>query len=81
MEALICPAWAAMSPSDKQARLLDQALDRKWEILALPLPGDGDDSLEATRLRALDPRRCGQHDDCLAVGRARHGEGHARRRS
>jgi hypothetical protein len=42
-----------MSPGDKQALLLDQALDRKREILAIPLPDDGDDSLEATRLRAL----------------------------
>jgi hypothetical protein len=42
-----------MPPGDKQARLLDQALDRKREILSLPLPDEGDDSAEATRLRAL----------------------------
>jgi hypothetical protein len=47
------PTWAAMSPGEKQSRLLDQALDRKREILAMPLPDDDDDSLEATRLRAL----------------------------
>jgi hypothetical protein len=45
--------WEDMPPGDKQARLLDQALDRKREILSLPLPDEGDDSAEATRLRAL----------------------------
>jgi hypothetical protein len=33
--------------------LLALALDRKREILTVPLPDDGDDSPEATRLRAL----------------------------
>jgi hypothetical protein len=47
------PAWDTLSPGDKQAWLLDQALDRKREILTMPLPDDGDDSIEATRLRAL----------------------------
>src|ERR1700704_6824029 len=47
------PDWDTMSPGDKQAWLLDRALDRKREILAIPLPDDGDDSLEATRLRSL----------------------------
>jgi hypothetical protein len=46
-------AWDTMSPGEKQARLLDQALDRKREILAIPLPVDDDDSPEATRLRSL----------------------------
>ena len=46
-------AWDALSPGDKQAWLLDQALDRKRELLTVPLPDDGDDSLEATRLRSL----------------------------
>jgi hypothetical protein len=45
--------WEDLPPGDKQAWLLDQALDRKREILSLPLPDEGDDSLEATRLRAL----------------------------
>jgi hypothetical protein len=45
--------WEDLPPGEKQARLLDQALDRKREILAMPLPDDGDDSIEATRLRAL----------------------------
>jgi hypothetical protein len=52
MEAVDRP-WNDMAPGEKQARLLDQALDRKREILSLPLPDDGDDSAEATRLRAL----------------------------
>jgi hypothetical protein len=52
-ELKAAPSWDTMPPGDKQARLLDQALDRKREILSLPLPDDGDDSIEATRLRAL----------------------------
>jgi hypothetical protein len=52
-KALTPPAWDDLPPGEKQARLLDQALDRKREILSLPLPDDGDDSIEATRLRAL----------------------------
>jgi hypothetical protein len=51
--ALKPSGWNSMPPGDKQAWLLDQALDRKREILTMPLPDDGDDSLEATRLRAL----------------------------
>jgi hypothetical protein len=46
-------AWTDMAPGEKQARLLDQALDRKREILSLPLPDESDDSIEAARLRAL----------------------------
>jgi hypothetical protein len=46
-------AWTDMPPGEKQARLLDQALDRKREILSLPLPDADDDSAEATRLRSL----------------------------
>jgi hypothetical protein len=55
MEAVITspPTWDTMPPGEKQAWLLDQALDRKREILSLPLPDDGDDSAEATRLRSL----------------------------
>jgi hypothetical protein len=45
--------WDNMPPGDKQAWLLDQALDRKRELLTMPLPDDGDDSIEATRLRSL----------------------------
>jgi hypothetical protein len=45
--------WDTLSPSEKQALLLDQALDRKKEILTMPLPDVDDDSSEATRLRAL----------------------------
>jgi hypothetical protein len=51
METLI--TWDTLPPGEKQARLLDQALDRKREILTMPLPDDGDDSIEATRLRGL----------------------------
>ena len=51
--ALKPPGWNDLPPGEKQARLLDQALDRKREILTMPLPDDGDDSIEATRLRAL----------------------------
>jgi hypothetical protein len=46
-------AWDTLPPGEKQAWLLGQALDRKREILSLPLPDEGDDSLEATRLRSL----------------------------
>jgi hypothetical protein len=53
MEAVATPHWDDMSPGDKQAWLLDQALDRKREILDLPMPDADDDSAEATRLRAL----------------------------
>jgi hypothetical protein len=52
MEAVDRP-WKDMPPGEKQAWLLDQALDRKREILSLPLPDADDDSLEATRLRSL----------------------------
>jgi hypothetical protein len=52
-ELTAAQAWDTMPPGDKQAWLLDQALDRKREILTIPLPDDGDDSIEATRLRAL----------------------------
>jgi hypothetical protein len=42
------PAWDSMSPGEKQAWLLDKALDAKREILGLPLPDPNDDSIEAT---------------------------------
>jgi hypothetical protein len=45
--------WNDLPPGEKQARLLDQALDRKLEILSMPLPDDGDDSAEAHRARSL----------------------------
>jgi|SRR5580704_3120981 hypothetical protein len=51
--ALKPPGWNDMPPGDKQAWLLDQALDRKREILSMPLPDESDDSIESTRLRAL----------------------------
>jgi len=51
MEAVA--GWEDLPPGEKQARLLDQALDRKREILAVTMPDPGDDSIEATRLRAL----------------------------
>lgn len=53
MEALAQTQWKDLPPGDKQAWLLDLALDRKREILTMPLPDDGDDSAEATRLRSL----------------------------
>jgi hypothetical protein len=46
-------AWTDMPPGEKQARLLDQALDRKREILTMPLPHESDDSAEAHRARSL----------------------------
>jgi hypothetical protein len=52
-KALTPPTWDDLSPGEKQAWLLDQALDRKREILTLPMPDESDDSIEATRLRAL----------------------------
>jgi hypothetical protein len=51
MEAVA--GWEDMPPGEKQARLLDQALDRKREILSLPLPDESDDSAEAHRARSL----------------------------
>jgi hypothetical protein len=36
-ELTASPAWDTMPPGDNQAWLLDQALDRKREILAIPL--------------------------------------------
>ena len=47
------PAWDSMSPGEKQAWLLSQALDVKWEVLTMPLPDPDDDSIEANRLRLL----------------------------
>jgi hypothetical protein len=47
------PQWKDMPPGEKQAWLLDQALDRKREILAIPLPDESDDSAEAHRMRLL----------------------------
>jgi hypothetical protein len=52
-KALTPPTWDDLPPGDKQAWLLDLALDRKREILTMPLPDESDDSIEATRLRAL----------------------------
>jgi hypothetical protein len=46
-------AWTDMPPGEKQAWLLGQALDRKREILSLPLPDETDDSAEAHRARSL----------------------------
>jgi hypothetical protein len=46
-------AWDDLPAGEKQARLLDQALDRKREILSLPLPDADDDSAEAHRTRSL----------------------------
>jgi hypothetical protein len=46
-------AWTDLPPGEKQARLLDHALDRKREILSLPLPDESDDSAEAHRMRSL----------------------------
>ena len=46
-------AWEDMPPGEKQAWLLDQALDRKREILSLRLPHESDDSAEAHRARSL----------------------------
>jgi|HubBroStandDraft_6_1064221.scaffolds.fasta_scaffold1111488_1 hypothetical protein len=51
--ALKPPGWEDLPPAEKHARLLDQALDRKREILSLPLPDAEDDSTEAHRARSL----------------------------
>jgi hypothetical protein len=51
--ALKPPGWEDLPPGEKQARLLDQALDRKREILSLRLPHESDDSAEAHRARSL----------------------------
>jgi hypothetical protein len=45
--------WQTMSPGEKLAWLLGQALDCKWDILAMTLPDPDDDSTEAHRLRSL----------------------------
>jgi hypothetical protein len=45
--------WKDLPPGEKQAWLLDQSLNRKREILTMPLPDESDDSIEATRIRAL----------------------------
>jgi hypothetical protein len=42
-----------LSSNEKHVQLLELALDRKREILSLPLPDKSDDSVEANRLRAL----------------------------
>ena len=47
------PTWDSMSPGEKQAWLLNQALDCKREILTLPMPDPNDDSIEAHRTRHL----------------------------
>ena len=39
--------WQTLSPGEKQAWLLNQALDVKREILSTPLPDPYDDSIEA----------------------------------
>jgi hypothetical protein len=39
--------WDSMSPGEKQAWLLNQALDCKRDILELPRPDPNDDSIEA----------------------------------
>jgi hypothetical protein len=54
MPALV-PAtqWDSLSPGEKQAWLLDKALDVKRDILTLPMPDPADDSAEAHRLRSL----------------------------
>jgi hypothetical protein len=43
----------SMSPGEKQAWLVDKALDAKRDILTLPMPDPNDDSIEAHRTRAL----------------------------
>jgi hypothetical protein len=47
------PTWNSMSPGEKMAWLLNQALDCKRDILTMSLPDRDDDSAEAIRLRAL----------------------------
>jgi hypothetical protein len=49
----VVPACDSMSPGEKQAWLLNQALDVKREILSTPLPDPYDDSIEANRMRSL----------------------------
>jgi hypothetical protein len=53
MSKVLQPHTAIMSPGEKMAWLLNQALDCKQEILTIPLPDPSDDSLEAGRARAL----------------------------
>jgi hypothetical protein len=45
--------WQTMSPGEKQEWLLNQTLDYKRELFAMPLPDPGDDSIEANRMRSL----------------------------
>jgi hypothetical protein len=45
--------WNSLSPGEKQAGLLDKALDCKWEILTMSLPEPDDMSPESHRIRAL----------------------------
>jgi hypothetical protein len=52
-ELTAAPTWDSMSPGEKMAWLLNQALDGKRDILTMPLPDPDDDSIEAHRIRAL----------------------------
>jgi hypothetical protein len=45
--------WQSMSPGEKQAWLIGQALDCKREILTMPLPDPDDISPESHRTRTL----------------------------
>jgi hypothetical protein len=47
------PTWNSMSPGEKMAWLLGQALDCKREILTMPLPDPDDMSPASHRTRAL----------------------------
>jgi hypothetical protein len=47
------PTLDSLSPGEKQAWLLNQALDFKREILTMPMPDPNDDSAETHRLRSL----------------------------
>jgi hypothetical protein len=49
----LVPTWDSLSPGEKQAWLLNQALDCKRDILTLPLPDPNDDSAEARWTRSL----------------------------
>jgi hypothetical protein len=62
------PTWDSMSPGEKQAWLLDKALDYKRELFVMPLPDPNDDSIEAHRTRSLIPpppiRRSSKQSAC-----------------
>jgi hypothetical protein len=45
--------WVRLGQAAKLQLLTELSLDRKFEILRIPLPADDDDSVEAHRVRQL----------------------------